>query len=609
MRSFWLVMLALAATIDTRSSLAHLGHAGPLASAQCDAGPAVAVAKELDDALKAASRVAWWAATPEQIRAAPCTRPSPLTTAELMESLDQWSATESGRESRTIHGIAFEDENPKLLAIFENLTTKRDFIGRDLPENEQQQRSSSCKKVMCALKEIFGDQKALRLSYLSARQGINASHLTLRADDPPPGRAFSSAQLDDLILSVSDFPESLTPLRESTSGERRDVSIRLSPNVQSGAFANARVTLFESWAAQPIEERRSTLFHELGHRMGSFGGIENTDAWWRLTGWTPPAGKTRETGWLDATAAHPEKCVSEYACANPAEDFAESVVAYRYNPQGLQRVSPEKYAFLKATVFDGVEYLNSSTCSQPSRGNLETRAKAAREAVLLEASAVQHQTDEIFKSCGYWIARAFSNPSSGTPIPVYAPTSDGQRCIQQDLRIQWELRWKALHFQAPLPAEETTGLSEELRAVRSAFITDYAGKSHDTPVPASVTRAVEAQIRQRLRTEVHQAVVAFDATQNALRQQRKRSFRHPAHDVPLSASEYCTQWKQAFANANVLIPSVDQDRPGLTSSLLSTTTVQIAEQACLASQTQTRELSPVDPAALERILQTAVSSP
>lgn len=48
--------------------------------------------------------------------------------------------------------------------------------------------------------------------------------------------------------------------------------------------------------------------------------------------------------------------VSEYAMTDCYEDFAESYMTYIRDPELLQVMNPEKYAFLKYNVFDGREY-------------------------------------------------------------------------------------------------------------------------------------------------------------------------------------------------------------------------------------------------------------
>ena len=54
--------------------------------------------------------------------------------------------------------------------------------------------------------------------------------------------------------------------------------------------------------------------------------------------------------------------VSTYGTRNPSEDFAESIVAYRYNPKPMKDSCPDKYNYIKDIIFDGIEYLDESGC-------------------------------------------------------------------------------------------------------------------------------------------------------------------------------------------------------------------------------------------------------
>ncbi len=51
--------------------------------------------------------------------------------------------------------------------------------------------------------------------------------------------------------------------------------------------------------------------------------------------------------------------VSEYARFDPYEDLGESAIAYFTDPAVLEKVSPEKYAYIKRTLMEGKEFENS----------------------------------------------------------------------------------------------------------------------------------------------------------------------------------------------------------------------------------------------------------
>jgi len=96
------------------------------------------------------------------------------------------------------------------------------------------------------------------------------------------------------------------------------------------------------------EGMKDTVTHEIGHN--AYAGIVennpelaakwealNTESWQKLL--------TDGTGF-----------VSDYATTNKYEDFAESYRTYVCDPEKLQILSPEKYAFMHDQVFAGREY-------------------------------------------------------------------------------------------------------------------------------------------------------------------------------------------------------------------------------------------------------------
>ncbi len=85
---------------------------------------------------------------------------------------------------------------------------------------------------------------------------------------------------------------------------------------------------------------KDTLSHEAGHQVyDKFLKPQDQKNWTELSG-------SREA----------EQCVSNYARTDNFEDFAESYRAYVREPGALKQTSPEKYNFMRDTVFDGREY-------------------------------------------------------------------------------------------------------------------------------------------------------------------------------------------------------------------------------------------------------------
>lgn len=109
-----------------------------------------------------------------------------------------------------------------------------------------------------------------------------------------------------------------------------------------------------------------TLVHELTHPIDSqfeFAGWRDKYKWetclsapddWDYRD-VPDGGSkafyninTGKMALIDIFSLQPEECVTEYATHNLDDDVCESVVAYFYDPELLNRVSPTKYGFIKS---------------------------------------------------------------------------------------------------------------------------------------------------------------------------------------------------------------------------------------------------------------------
>ena len=94
----------------------------------------------------------------------------------------------------------------------------------------------------------------------------------------------------------------------------------------------------------------------------------------------------------------PKQFISQYAMTNPAEDFAESFLAYRMAPKKLQRVSPKRYDYIKKNVFKGLEFDSQKDCDAPFlefAQKVESRSQSQRELILWTASHKNEITNEI----------------------------------------------------------------------------------------------------------------------------------------------------------------------------------------------------------------------
>ena len=311
---------------------------------------------ELKDLEALEKAIDWTAASDSQIRNAHCARKTPFTENEMRTWISNNSSSPS--LTRSINGINFEDESYENLESFKHLTTFVDILGLPIPE-KQKNFTSTCKKVECAMKEIFGDDTGLQLLYMQRRFGLNGSHIIKESTRATPWR---KDELDTVLLGISDFPDGVLPVQDTRT------MIHAPRNHGNGnTIANAVITIFELWNEQSPEQQRSTIVHELGHVLAFSSDIHNHEHWTGQSGWTETSKVVNGVTQTGYEIANPDAIISKYGLTNPREDFAESVVAYRYNPLALKEASPGKYDLIKKAIFDNVEYTSEADCSNPKR--------------------------------------------------------------------------------------------------------------------------------------------------------------------------------------------------------------------------------------------------
>ena len=300
----------------------------------------------------------WEAASISNVRNAHCSRKTPFSTTEM----SAWLASNQSvqNKSRKIHGVSFENESEENLKSFEYLTKATTFFGDPDPKS-QKTFTSNCKKVECAVKEIFGTKTGIQLLFMHRKFGMNGSHIT-----KPNRSSWKSSELDTVLLALTDFPEGILPAevnRPLTHFKRGYLPGYASDNT----IANATIEVFDLWDSQSPEEKRYSLLHELGHNLGGMAGADDSQKWLNMSGWVPQTKVVDGKKETEYKLTRPDSIISKYGLTNNAEDFAEAVSAYRYNPQKLKSISPEKYNFIKEVIFDNVEYTSEEACQHPKR--------------------------------------------------------------------------------------------------------------------------------------------------------------------------------------------------------------------------------------------------
>jgi hypothetical protein len=316
--------------------------------------------EKLLDGVKSKKRD-WFAAPEDKIKNAFCRKGYP-TLAEQEKVIKTLSSGKI-KESETINGIALRD-TPEMLALFNELTTLSQTDDHSPEENvsldKKFQIGSNCQTVRCAMGVMFGDKRATEMLYMKHRYGLNISPLVKNGM-----QGFSAAELEHLKKAIMDFPPHILPLADGKTCTRLhdDFSLGL------GVLANATITFAKDWTKYSPERMQSTVFHEMAHNFGSEKNLDQDPDWLKISGW-----EQKEDDWSSSS----EKFVSSYSAQNPYEDFAESMVAYRYDPEALKKASPEKYSFIKERVFAGAEYLSAKDCQK--KNSLEVSIQKTKNA-------------------------------------------------------------------------------------------------------------------------------------------------------------------------------------------------------------------------------------
>ena len=274
------------------------------------------------------------------------------------------------KHSETIAGISFKNESKELLSHFRELVTRVDFnhfkIHETVSDFSNYKIKSNCEKVQCAVESIFGEVLGNKLLYLKKNYGFNGSDISFYDSS-----RLKLHEINSLITAVESFPSYLfsNDQNQQITKFRRGFILRRHMKSMVSAYYRASdesISFYDRWSIARSQDRERTVFHELAHHISEYfrpflGQNLSEDKRWRsLSGWQSRGrysdGSRR---WI---ATKKDSFTSQIGAMNPLEDFAESMVAYRYNPQLLKKVSLEKYQLIKEVIFDGLEYTDESSC-------------------------------------------------------------------------------------------------------------------------------------------------------------------------------------------------------------------------------------------------------
>ena len=290
---------------------------------------------------KKAVKIGWFSANEEQIKNAKCTKPEKDSIASMEAYLDSFDSGKLVKQN--IHGLELEDEPHKLELLRKLLTVLRD--GRI--EQKSFSNPPGCKKVKCAAEAIFekgGKGNATMHLYALDKYGANFSHLREKGS-----QMWKASEMEIMLEGLDDLPSSLFPFETNTKVLRDGSS-------NGRNMANSSITFFEGYTKKSKVMRGYLMVHEFAHRGADLQSLDKSPEWLALSGWEIINGK-----WV---AGNPDKVPSEYGREAPGEDFAETFTAYRYNPELLKTIAPDKYSYMKNYIFQGLEFDKEENCQE-----------------------------------------------------------------------------------------------------------------------------------------------------------------------------------------------------------------------------------------------------
>lgn len=299
------------------------------------------------------SAVGYRAVSDEELAKAPCKTLTPPSYEKITNFLSNFQ----GKSKKTVHGVELKNESKVLIEAFKMLTTDQGIrVSNGIRVSQFQIQDSfkinpKCESVTCAVQKIWGEELGLKLLYMMVKYNYNGSELA----NYNSSRRFRISELNDVLMSLEDLPSELVPL--GYKNQRLTIS-DLSPSVEAGEiYAESSIEIYRNWSYEPSLSRQYILFHELGHNIAEQrGDFDVNKGWLKLSGWEEMA--------PDEWAPNDGACfVSLYSMSSPYEDMAEVITMYRYNPQGLKKLCPEKYELVKKKVFKGREYLDPNSCN------------------------------------------------------------------------------------------------------------------------------------------------------------------------------------------------------------------------------------------------------
>jgi tetratricopeptide (TPR) repeat protein len=201
--------------------------------------------------------------------------------------------------------------------------------------------------------ELLADYQAVQLPDLMGAPGSGRSgggalggagktpSISGFSDSPLGDDAAVERYLTELIPAAHRGTATLRGIRYVDEFRREPSGVLLGYTTpDAGGFATIDILRHSETGQVAPAYLETTLAHEIGHHVHLY--VLDGKDW-------------HEWQRLHTRSSFPEY-VSDYARSSAEEDFSESYAWYIHNPFALAKASPDKYAFMRDSVFAGREY-------------------------------------------------------------------------------------------------------------------------------------------------------------------------------------------------------------------------------------------------------------
>lgn len=294
------------------------------------------------------------------------------------------------------------------------LSTLNDILGAT-PPSSWGAAASICTTVQCALEKLFNSKEAaMQVMNIKAKTGY-----TLSVDQNINGgmkeQFWSPTEVREFDAAMSKIPPEIKNLGKLKNIYRQADGLRLEDHsAQVAAYAQPGNILKAGYIVSYDSGMKGTtsgknpyqmtswpqeaMIHEICHHHdfqsyykgnSKMASEQTSGEWIALSDWKEKTNAKGESEWVKKPDA---KFVSWYAETAPAEDYAESCMNYILHPQKLKEKAPEKYAWMKANLFNNKEYTDkvwTGPQSWPALNNLISDESACNKKLIECAKGIR----------------------------------------------------------------------------------------------------------------------------------------------------------------------------------------------------------------------------